>query len=74
MDVKDVVEKVRNANEVSITDLSNCCKWKQSNGGMYAFTVTFRRIDSEKMESSTLHNSRVSILQGFWRIQRLLGV
>ena len=48
MNVKDVVEKVRNANEVSITDLSNCCKWKQSNGGMYAFTVTFQRIDCDK--------------------------
>ena len=48
MDMEDVVEKVNTANEVLITDLSNCCKWKQSNGGMYGFTVTFQRIDGDK--------------------------
>ena len=48
MNTKDVAEKVNTANKVSITDLSNCCKWKQCNGGMYGFTVTFQRIDGDK--------------------------
>ena len=47
MDTKEVVKKVKTANEVSITDLKNCCKWKQCNGGEYSYTLTFIRISDK---------------------------
>ncbi|RLF37926.1 MAG: hypothetical protein DRN03_01130 [Thermoplasmata archaeon] len=48
MDEGEVREKVERARVVTITDFSNYCKWKGSNGGQYSFSVTFKRTSENR--------------------------